>query len=133
MKGQYLDYRLQKKIIAVIDTSYAGEEGIRHTLDKMTEMELFRQNRTLYEKYLVNKFMRYVGSDCVVYGLKDVLHCIENHKGQTVIITDKDKTSIEILEEHTSRVGIPLGIINADTEHGVQFQTFGGVGAILKI
>jgi peptide chain release factor subunit 1 len=130
MKGQYLDYRLQKKIIAVVDTSYAGEEGIRHTLDKMVEMELFKQYRTLYEKQLVPKFMRYVGSERVVYGLVDVLHCIKNHKAETVIVTDK--ADIDTLEEEASREGIPLEIIAATTEHGIQFQTFGELGVILK-
>src|SRR5579884_2828014 len=36
LKGNYLDYRLQKAVIATIDTSYTGEEGIREILQKGT-------------------------------------------------------------------------------------------------
>ena len=32
LKGGYLDYRLQKNIIEVIDTSYSGREGVREIM-----------------------------------------------------------------------------------------------------
>ena len=34
MKGGYLDYRLQKNIIEVVDTSYSGREGVREITEK---------------------------------------------------------------------------------------------------
>ena len=49
LKGGYLDYRLQKKVIETMDIDSSGEEGVRAILNKMTEMELFKQNRTLFE------------------------------------------------------------------------------------
>jgi len=34
LKGEYLDYRLQNNILTVVDTSYAGREGIREAVEK---------------------------------------------------------------------------------------------------
>ena len=37
MKGGYLDYRLQKNIIEVVDTSYSGRAGIREIAEKAAD------------------------------------------------------------------------------------------------
>src|SRR5579884_385609 len=34
LKEEYLDYRLQNNVVAVLDTSYSGEEGVREIINK---------------------------------------------------------------------------------------------------
>jgi len=40
-KGDYLDYRLKQATIGLVDTGYAGEEGIRETLERGEELLFF--------------------------------------------------------------------------------------------
>ena len=39
VREEYLDYRLQNNIIATLDTSYSGDEGVREIIDKVNDKE----------------------------------------------------------------------------------------------
>ena len=71
LKEEYLDYRLQNNVLATIDISYSGSEGIRELLEKVNEQGIISEYRLLEEKKLVKKFMSQVYSDegfiCVWY------------------------------------------------------------------
>ncbi|MGQ9718768.1 MAG: peptide chain release factor aRF-1 [Nitrososphaerales archaeon] len=88
LKGEYLDYRLQNNILAVLDTSYAGREGVRETIERAESV--LQDLRAVEEKELVKKFLGEVSSDkgLVVYGVKEVLDSLNRGNAHTIIISE---------------------------------------------
>ncbi|RBQ24109.1 Peptide chain release factor subunit 1 [Candidatus Methanobinarius endosymbioticus] len=72
LKGDYLQYELQGKVIATIDTSYTGEFGIREVIDK--SMSILEEMDVMKEKQLVQKFLKELIDDhgLASYGEEDV-------------------------------------------------------------
>lgn len=90
LKEEYLDYRLQNNIIATLDTSYSGEEGIRELIEKAQKEGILQEFRVMEEKQLVKKFMNEVHSDrgLGIYGIHDVVKALESGIADLVIVTD---------------------------------------------
>ncbi|MBI5146821.1 MAG: peptide chain release factor aRF-1 [Thaumarchaeota archaeon] len=88
LKSNYLEYRLQNMVIAVLDTSYSGSEGIREAFVKASDV--LSDFRLSEEKILVEKLFREVNSHSGkgMYGLKDVIHYLKNNVVETLLITD---------------------------------------------
>ena len=55
-EGDYLQYELKDKVIATIDTSYTGEEGIREVISKSTD--ILENLDIMHEKNIVQKFIK---------------------------------------------------------------------------
>jgi peptide chain release factor subunit 1 len=90
LKEEYLDYRLQKNIIATLDTSYSGQEGVRELIEKAQKEGILQEFRVMEEKQLVNKFMNEVhsGRGLGIYGIHDVVKALESGTADLVIVTD---------------------------------------------
>ena len=90
LKEEYLDYRLQNNIIAVLDTSYSGDEGVREIIDKVQDQEIMTEYRLMEEKKIVKKFMSevYSGKGLGIYGMQDVVRSVQNGVVDMVIVTD---------------------------------------------
>jgi peptide chain release factor subunit 1 len=90
LKEEYLDYRLQKNIIATLDTSYSGEEGVRELIEKAQKEGILQEFRVMEEKELVKKFMNEVhsGRGLGIYGIHDVVKALESGIADLVIVTD---------------------------------------------
>ncbi|MCS7116699.1 MAG: peptide chain release factor aRF-1 [Nitrososphaerales archaeon] len=88
LKGEYLDYRLQKNIIAIIDTSYAGSEGVRETVGKANKV--LEGLRLIEEKELVQRFLYEVNasSGLATYGINDVLDNLRKGSVDTILISE---------------------------------------------
>ena len=97
LKEEYLDYRLQKSILATLDTSYSGEEGVRELIEKAQTEGILQEFRVMEEKQLVKKFMNEVhaGRGLGVYGVQDVVRAMENGIADLVLVTD-DVTYIRL-------------------------------------
>jgi peptide chain release factor subunit 1 len=97
LKEEYLDYRLQKSILATLDTSYSGEEGVRELIEKAQNEGILQEFRVMEEKQLVKKFMNEVhtGRGLGVYGVQDVVRAMENGIADLVLVTD-DVTYIRL-------------------------------------
>ncbi len=91
LKEEYLDYRLQNNVVATIDSSYSGSEGVREILEKVNEQGIITEYRLLEEKKLIKKFMSQVYSNegLAVYGLNDVLKFLRSGIIDTLIVTDE--------------------------------------------
>jgi peptide chain release factor subunit 1 len=91
LKEEYLDYRLQNNVVATIDSSYSGREGVREILEKVNEQGIITEYRLLEEKKLIKKFMSQVYSNegLAVYGLNDVLKFLRSGIIDTLIVTDE--------------------------------------------
>src|ERR671936_191922 len=90
LKEEYLDYRLQKSIIATLDTSYSGEEGVREIINKAQNEGVLTEYRLMEEKKIVKKFMSEVhsGKGLGIYGIVDIVKSLKNGIVDTVIVTD---------------------------------------------
>lgn len=105
LKEEYLDYRLQGNVVAVLDTSYSGEEGVRELVDKVNEEGVMDGYRLMEEKKIVKRFMKEVYSDkgLGIYGIKDVIKSLRNGIVELVIVTDD--ISIAIVETKCRKCG----------------------------
>jgi peptide chain release factor subunit 1 len=90
LKEEYLDYRLQNNVIATLDTSYSGDEGIREIIDKVNDQGVMSEYRLMEEKKVVKKFMSEVhsGKGLGIYGIHDVIGSLRNGIDDMVIVTD---------------------------------------------
>lgn len=180
-KGNYLDYRLQKAIVAVVDTSYTGEEGIREIVQKASST--LQDIRLIQEDSLIDKFISEVSKDygLATYGLQNVIQAINNNSADTIIISEdlnmlhlvficrkcgnkvekfikrvdvyavkteqsntpcsncnskdwdtKEEDVVDYLSDIASMTGAKVEIVSGKSEHGQMFNSFGGIGALLR-
>ncbi|MFP3262944.1 MAG: peptide chain release factor aRF-1 [Nitrososphaeria archaeon] len=87
-KQGYLDYRLQNVVIGVVDTSYAGDEGVRETLERAAD--LLRDVRLLEERRLVEEFLGEASrpDGLAVYGLRNVIGALLAGAAETVLVSE---------------------------------------------
>ncbi|MDP8888514.1 MAG: peptide chain release factor aRF-1 [Thermoproteota archaeon] len=90
LKEEYLDYRLQKSVIATLDTSYSGGEGVRELIEKAQKEGILQEFRVMEEKQLIKKFMTEVhsGRGLGIYGIHDVVKALESGMADLVLVTD---------------------------------------------
>jgi peptide chain release factor subunit 1 len=90
LKEEYLDYRLQNNIIATLDTSYSGEEGVRELIEKAQKEGILQEFRVMEEKQLIKRFMNEVhsGRGIGIYGIHDVGKALESGIADLVLVTD---------------------------------------------
>jgi len=61
VEGDYLNYMLKEKIMAAVDTSYVGEQGVEEIISK--SQDVLKGVRYLEEKRLVQKFLYEIGHE----------------------------------------------------------------------
>ncbi len=97
IKNNYLEYRLQKMIIATIDASYSGSEGIREAFAKSES--ILSNFRLMEEKIIVEKLFKHINSKSGLgaYGLTEVINLLKNKAVDTLLINNNiDKSIIKI-------------------------------------
>jgi len=95
-KADYLDYRLKQMVIGLVDTGYAGEEGIRETLERGES--LIENLRLVKEKRLIERFMMETTKrdGLAVYGLEPSIKAIKMGNAELILISeDLDTYRIE--------------------------------------
>lgn len=88
LKGDYLHYELQKKVVAVMDLGYSGREGVRELVEKAGD--ILKDVRLVEEKKLVQKFLSEVNRQggLAVYGLPRVLEALQKASTEVVLVSD---------------------------------------------
>ena len=88
IREEYLEYRLQNMIIATLDTSYAGSEGVREAFARA--QEVLSDYRMVEEKKLVEKLFNDINNSrgMATYGLKEIIELLKRNVVDTIIITD---------------------------------------------
>ncbi len=87
-KGDYLQYTLKDKIVATIDTSYVGEEGIKEVVERAPE--ILRKIRYVEEKMIVQGFLYEVGHDTglATYGEEEVRRSLQTGAVKTLLLSE---------------------------------------------
>lgn len=88
LKGGFLHYELQNKVVGVIDLGYSGREGVRELVEKAAD--ILKDVRLVEEKKLVQKFLGEVNRQggLAVYGLPRVLDAIRKASVDVVLVSD---------------------------------------------
>ncbi|MBI3639589.1 MAG: peptide chain release factor aRF-1 [Thaumarchaeota archaeon] len=88
IREEYLEYRLQNNIIAVLDASYAGSEGVREAFARA--QEVLSDYRMVEEKKLVEKLFQEINfrRGLAIYGLKDIIDLLKRNVVSMILITD---------------------------------------------
>ena len=114
LKDEYLDYRLQNNVLAVLDTGYSGEEGVRETLERSAD--ILQGVRLMEEKRLVQNFLREVNKSqgLAIYGLTDVEDALLRAAADTVLVVDDiGMTRLRVICKHCGKDEVK--IVGRDT------------------
>ncbi len=132
IEGGYMHHELYKKIIAVKDTTYTDESGIRELInaaeDDLIEVEMVRQ------KVHIQKFLKFLIEDGpVAYG-PDIEKALEAKAVDILLLSENlDPDEIDELIEVANAAGSQTEIVSDDFEEGFQlWNTFKGKAAILR-
>ncbi len=106
-----LDYRIQEKVIATIDTDSAGEDGITSLLYRIRDR--IKDVRFIKEKEIMQNFLGKLAKDSslITYGEADVRDALAHGKVETLLISEALDTyririkcdSCGYTEEHTTK------------------------------
>ncbi|MDA4125876.1 MAG: peptide chain release factor aRF-1 [Thaumarchaeota archaeon] len=88
LKGGFLHYELQNKVVAVLDLGYSGREGVRELVEKAGD--ILKDVRLVEEKKLVQKFLFEVNKQggLAVYGLPRVIEALQKASTEVVLVSD---------------------------------------------
>jgi peptide chain release factor subunit 1 len=88
IREEYLEYRLQNNIIATLDCSYSGSEGVREAFARA--QEVLSDHRMVEEKKLVEKLFQEINFSrgLAIYGLKDIIDLLKRNVVNMILITD---------------------------------------------
>ncbi|MFX1599525.1 MAG: peptide chain release factor aRF-1 [Promethearchaeota archaeon] len=89
VKDESLDYRLQEKILDVVDLGYGGTEGIRALIEKIKDK--IEDVKYIREKQVMQQFMKEISADSGLgsYGLEDVRKALNYGVVDTLILSEK--------------------------------------------
>jgi peptide chain release factor subunit 1 len=88
LKGGYLHYELQKRVVAVLDLGYSGREGVRELVEKASD--ILKDVRLVEEKRLVQKFLYEVNRQggLAAYGLPRIIDALQKASAEVVLVSD---------------------------------------------
>ncbi len=89
VEGDYLHYMLKEKIMATVDTSYVGEQGVEEIVSK--SQDVLKGVRYLEEKRLVQKFLYEIGHETGlgVYGETQVRKFLNGGIVDLLLVSEK--------------------------------------------
>jgi peptide chain release factor subunit 1 len=98
VKDESLDYRLQEKIIDVVDIGYGGSEGIRALIEKVKGQ--IENVKYIREKEIMQKFMKNISSETglATYGLEEIQRALNHGAVDVLLLSEK-------LDLYTIKIG----------------------------
>ena len=134
IKGSYLHYELQNKILGAFDAAYTDESGLFELVDKAGDvlegLDLMR------EKKIMGRFMKLLANSesMIAYGTDEVRRKLEMGAVGTLLFSEE--LNMELMRdfvEKAEEIGADVEIISTDFEEGAQLKrAFGGVAALLR-
>jgi peptide chain release factor subunit 1 len=87
-KGNYLHYTLREKIVATVDTSYVGEQGVEEIVERSSDT--LRRIRYVEEKKIMQNFLREIGHDTglATYGENEVRRNLKAGILRTLLLSE---------------------------------------------
>ncbi|MEM4511346.1 MAG: peptide chain release factor aRF-1 [Nanopusillaceae archaeon] len=131
VQGEYIPYYFKDKILAVVDTGYSNEYGLKEMVEKAKE--ILEKTEYIKEINIVKEFFARLskGLNTVVYGEEDVKKAIEFGAVEKILISEKFKDKISEYLELAKRINAEIELISLDHPEGEQFSNF-GIAAFLR-
>ncbi|MEM5799453.1 MAG: peptide chain release factor aRF-1 [Candidatus Aenigmatarchaeota archaeon] len=87
-EGEYLNYKMQKKVLGVVDTSYLGMQGLEEAVER--GQELIKEAAVIKERQLLQRFFTHLQKEdgLAVYKIEDVVKAIEYGAVETLLISE---------------------------------------------
>jgi peptide chain release factor subunit 1 len=125
IKGKYLHYKLQKKIVGSFNTAYTNSYGLKELVnisqDKLNNLNLIHE-REVFNEFLVN-LSKDTGKS--VYGINNIREKLVGGAIKTLIVSSKYYSNNQLSHE--------VEIITSDSDSGKMLDdAFGGIVAILR-
>ena len=134
LKGSYLHYELQNKILGAFDVAYTDESGLSELVERAGDV--LEGMDLMAEKKLMVRFMELLANDdrMVAYGEREVRKKLEMGAVDTLLFSaELDTKLMHDLVEKAEGIGAGVEVISPDFEEGSQLnRAFGGVAAILR-
>lgn len=133
LEGEYLQTKLQEKVIGRIDIGNTDESGLGELVEK--SQDLLSDQEIIYEKKLLERFFETLGAkpDLAAYKLDSVKRALEMGAVDTLLLSkDLNKETSKELKKMAENISSKIEIISIDTEEGQQFNNLSGIGAILR-
>jgi len=86
--GEYLDYRLRKKVLGIVDTSYTGMQGLQEIIQRGES--LIQEASAVREKAIMQDFFEHLKKDdgLSIYGLDEVKSALNYGAVKTLLISE---------------------------------------------
>ncbi|MEM4772505.1 MAG: peptide chain release factor aRF-1, partial [Nanoarchaeales archaeon] len=114
VQGEYIPYYFKDKILAVVDTGYSNEYGLKEMVEKAKE--ILEKTEYIKEINIVKEFFARLskGLNTVVYGEEDVKKAIEFGAVEKILISEKFKDKISEYLELAKRINAEIELISLD-------------------
>jgi len=131
--GEYLDHRLQERVLGTHPVEYGTRQGL-HQLVERAESQLLDADRQAERDVLDAFFRRLRDDEPVTYGGEALERAIKYGAVETALLsTDIPQDRREDLAAAVQQQGGETQVISVETERGDQFAaTFDGVGGLLR-
>lgn len=133
VNGEYLDHRLQDRILGTYSVEYGNVQGLHQIVDKAASQILDAERKQ--ERELLGEFFRRLrDEETVAYGVDEVEKAIEYGAVDTAILSSEvPQDRRDEIQTGVDQQGGDTCVVSTETERGAQFaETFNGVGALLR-
>jgi len=122
----YLHHELMKKVVGIVDTGYAGVQGLKEALNGSEE--LFTDLALVSQRKSVRAFLEVLSKDGkVTYGRQQVM---ANLNKSSIVLLSSEDVEIKKMAETS---GTNVVIVSAEFEEGKMLRdVFGGYAALLR-
>lgn len=133
VNGDYLDHRLQDRVLGTYSVEYGNVQGLNQLVEK-AESQILDAERQEEREVLDEFFKRLRDGDTVAYGVDEVEMAIEYGAVDTAILsTEVPQGRRREIQTGVEQQGGDTCVVSTETERGAQFaDTFNGVGALLR-
>ncbi|MCW1301246.1 MAG: peptide chain release factor aRF-1 [Candidatus Nanoarchaeia archaeon] len=128
---EYLPVGLKEKIIAIRDTGYTDDYGLRELVSK--SLDVLKHEEISIEISLVNSFFEKVAknSNLVVYGVEKVKEALTKCVVEKLLISE-EFNEVDELYNLIEKCQPEVVLVSTGTQEGRQFAEFCKIGAFLR-
>ncbi len=127
-----LNKNLASKVIAVKDTGYSDEYGLRELVEKSADV--LSKTELMHEKIILKEFFKRIAKgEPVEYGKANIKNVLKIGSAEKIILSENlPQEVIEEISDLADETNIEVEFVSIETEEGQEFRAIGGIGALLR-
>lgn len=89
MEGNFLNYKIRKRVLGAVNTAYTGQYGLEEMVNRAGD--LISEASAIKEKKFLDRFFDELGKDSglAVYGLKETLEALKSGNVELLLISEE--------------------------------------------